>query len=256
MSAVTDVIVARSHAEEKLTAMVLWSVAAHVVVAGVLLTLPERGASDPPKVVMTISLGGAPGPKTGGITQVGGREVQALKPVEPQRRAESAPAAVRPKMTLPDPRASRRTQASPERAPTDAKSDKLSTGERVQTGSNPSETRVRGQGFGLSTSGGLGAGSVKLDVANFCCEEYLTQMTDQIRQNWAQNQGVPGMNVIVFVIKRDGTLEQIRVERPSGFLALDIASQRALLNTRRLQALPNAFPNPTLTVHLTFNYEH
>ena len=44
------------------------------------------------------------------------------------------------------------------------------------------------------------------------------------------------------------------VERPSGFLALDLAAERALLITR-LPELPAQFPNPTLTVHVTFDYQ-
>ena len=39
------------------------------------------------------------------------------------------------------------------------------------------------------------------------------------------------------------------VERPSGFVALDYAAQRALLLTR-LPELPPQFPNPSLTVHV------
>jgi hypothetical protein len=44
------------------------------------------------------------------------------------------------------------------------------------------------------------------------------------------------------------------VERTSGFMALDLAAERALLTTR-LPELPPQFPNPSLTVHLTFEYQ-
>jgi TonB family protein len=56
-----------------------------------------------------------------------------------------------------------------------------------------------------------------------------------------------------FTITRGGTIERVQVERPSGFLALDLAAQRALLLTR-LPELPAQFPNPTLTVHMRFEY--
>ena len=41
-----------------------------------------RGETDEgPKTVMTISLAGAPGPRTGGMTQMGGRTVQEVSPL-------------------------------------------------------------------------------------------------------------------------------------------------------------------------------
>jgi hypothetical protein len=39
-----------------------------------------------------------------------------------------------------------------------------------------------------------------------------------------------------------------------GFQGLDLRSQQALLVTRIVNPLPAAFPNPTLTVHLNFEY--
>jgi hypothetical protein len=44
------------------------------------------------------------------------------------------------------------------------------------------------------------------------------------------------------------------VERPSGFVALDLAAERALLITR-LPELPVQYPNGTLGIHLTFAYQ-
>jgi TonB family protein len=60
--------------------------------------------------------------------------------------------------------------------------------------------------------------------------------------------------MIKFTIMRDGQIQGVEVERSSGYTALDINAQRALLVTRTLPPLPAAFPNPTLTVHLNFQY--
>jgi outer membrane biosynthesis protein TonB len=57
-----------------------------------------------------------------------------------------------------------------------------------------------------------------------------------------------------FTIRRDGAIDLLRVERPSGFVVLDTAAERALGLTR-LPPLPAAYPNPTLTALLTFTYE-
>jgi protein TonB len=252
MTDVTDVIVARSRQADSLTTMVVWSVAAHITLIAAMILMPTRAAQETPRTVMTISLGGAPGPRAGGMTQMGGRAVQAPAPPQPVRRAETAPAPTRPAMTLPDPKVRTRQQPKPEQAPKDATGRTPTTGEEPREGSARAETGAKGQGFGLSTGGGGGSG-VQLDVANFCCPEYLEQMISLIQRNWQQNQGVVGATVMKFTIQRDGTIVTPQVERTSGFFALDNAAQRALLLTK-LTPLPTAFTNPTLGVHMRFEY--
>ena len=254
IEAVTDVIVARSRAPEALTPMVVWSLTAHAVLIAFVLFAPRTTEVPPPRTVMTISLGGAAGPRTGGMTQAAGRTVQAPAPVEPVRRAETAPAPVPPPMTLPDPRARTRPQAKPTQAPPQATGRTPTTGEKPEAGSTPAQTQVRGQGFGLSSAGGGGTG-VELEVGNFCCPEYLEQMVAQIKRNWSQNQGMVATNVMRFTIARDGRLTAIQVFQPSGFTALDLESQRALLKTERLPPLPAAYPNASLTIRMRFEYQ-
>ena len=74
-----------------------------------------------------------------------------------------------------------------------------------------------------------------------------------IQRNWQSKHGVAGATTMRFTIARGGAIEQVQVELPSGFYALDLAAQRALLLTR-LPELPAQFPNPTLTVHMRFEY--
>jgi TonB family protein len=61
--------------------------------------------------------------------------------------------------------------------------------------------------------------------------------------------------LIKFTIKRDGSIVDAVIERQSGTTTLDTAALRAVLNTRTLPPLPDAFPNPTLPVHLNFQYQ-
>ena len=56
-----------------------------------------------------------------------------------------------------------------------------------------------------------------------------------------------------FTITRSGSIQGVMVVRPSGFLALDLAAERALLITR-LPELPPQFPNASLGVNITFEY--
>jgi len=241
MTEVTDVIVSRYRQPERLNPMIAGSIVAHAgILAMLIFGRPFLGQSyEPPRTVMTISLGGAPGPRAGGMTPTAGRAVPEPPP-EPAKPVEAPPPPVAPKMALPNARTRPRPQ--PQKAE-----------EEPRPGSTRTETGARGQGFGLTTGGGGGTG-VQLDVANFCCPEYLEQMVALIQRNWQQNQGVSGATVMKFTITRVGSIEGVAVERPSGFVALDYAAQRALLLTR-LPELPPQYPNPNLTLHVTFQYQ-
>jgi TonB family protein len=240
MTDVTDIIVARSHQPDRFNSMVAGSVAVHIGLAAFLIFGPAawRVRDDaPPRTVMTISLGGAPGPRAGGMTPIAGRAVaETPKPVEPVKPIAAPPPPRQ--MTLP----SKNVRPQPPRPQ-----------EEARPGSTRTETGARGTGFGLTTGGGGGTG-VQLDVANFCCPEYIQQMVTLVQQNWQRNQGVTGSTLMKFTITRKGSIEGVAVERPSGFVALDYAAQRALLLTR-LPELPPQFPNPSLTVHVTFEYQ-
>lgn len=257
---VSDVIVMRARAADGLTPTLAWSVAIHVALLVAVVMLASGPVSQPPRQVMTISLGGAPGPRAGGLTQIGGQAAppaprateapaapprQAAKPpAPPTPRARTSPTRVAPtaRASAAQPSSARTPAAAPASAPS-----------VPDPGSAPVNTGARGQGFGLSGGGGSGRG-VQLDVGNFCCPEYLEQMVTIIQRNWQQGHGVVGATVMRFTIARDGTLGAIAVEQSSRFVALDNAADRALRLTQRIPPLPAAFPNPTLTVHMTFDY--
>ena len=253
-STVTDVIVARARQDDSLQPMMYWSAAGHVVLLALLMFWPGGAQTDETENVMTINLGGAPGPRTEGLTQIGARAVQTQATTAPARPVETPPAPVAPKMTLPDPRSKPRTQPRPDRAPSESTARTPSAGAEPTDGNARVETGVkRGQGFGLSSAGG-GGGPIQLDVTDFCCQEYLAQMHSLITRAWDQNQGVVGSTGVKFTIARDGTIQMPQVEKPSGFIALDNSALRALQVTK-LPPLPAAFLNPTLTIHLRFDYQ-
>ena len=171
---------------------------------------------------------------------------------EPVKNVETPPAPKTPEMTLPTKNA-RPVKRQAQEAPKEAVARAPSTGE-PQQGSTRVDTGAKGQGFGLTSAGGGGTNSVQLDVGNFCCPEYLSQMITLIQRNWQSNQGLAGSVVMKFTIMRTGTIENVQVEQSSGFLAHELTAQRALLLTR-LPELPIQFPNPSLTIHMTFQYQ-
>ncbi|MCC7417221.1 MAG: TonB family protein [Acidobacteria bacterium] len=254
---VTDVLRGRMEQPGGFQTMVAVSGVLHAAAIGALLLAPRgllQRASEPDAPVMTISLGGGEGPRNGGITPMGGRAVQAEAPPEAPRQTMRPPAARTPLMELPLPKA-RTVKPAPKvaEAPDSARGRTPSRGKEAAAGSSPSETGARGQGFGLSTGGGPGAGST-IDAINFCCPDYIVQMLDRIRSNWVQRAESAGTNTVKFTIQRDGRIADVVLEKSSGYSNLDLASQRALLVTRTLNPLPAGYPNPSLTMHLNFEY--
>jgi TonB family protein len=242
--------------------MFVVSMAVHTLVAASLLLAPQQWLNRPeeaPRTVMNISLSGGGGPRAGGLTTMGDRPVQVqTPPQEPKiREAVRPPAAKTPEMTVPL-RNAKPVKATPapvvKQAPDDAKGRTPTRGAETRAGTTLAETGTRGRGFGLSSGGGPGLGST-LDVGDFCCPDYIVLMIDRIRSQWAQNQGSAGQVVVRCTIQRDGTLTDITVEKPTSDPTLNIAAQRAVHMTRKLPPLPEVFPNPTLTVHLTFDYQ-
>ncbi len=255
MEAVADILAERTRQPRGMNRTVVVSVLAHAVLLTAFLLLTSLG---PPRAtereVMTISLGGAPGPRAGGMTPMGGRPVQAPPAEEAPRRAPvTPPAAKPPEMTLPSERTRPAPKTPVKSAPPEATSRTPTRGAEPQEGSAVAETGARGVGFGLTTGGG-GTGGY-LDVGNFCCPEYLTTMLQLIQRNWTSKQEVAGQTIVKFTIQRDGRLTSVEVERPSGFFALDQTAQRALLVTRQLPPLPAQYTENDLTVHLIFRYE-
>jgi TonB family protein len=253
MDAVSEVIAGRTQTQDGLQGMLGASLLAHLALIAAAFFAPVGESAKEAPVVMTISLGGPVGPNVGGITQMGGRPVQAVaetkRAIEPVRPpAAKAPEMIEPKKTAP-----KKAEA---KVTTEAKTPASRTptkGEEVRPGSAASAWQnARGQGFGLSSGGG-GTGSV-LHTSNFCCPEYVALMLDAIRRNWDNKQQASGVAIVRYTIQRDGRLTDVQLERSSGYQTLDYFATRAVQATRQIPALPAAFNEPSLTVSLTFEY--
>jgi protein TonB len=231
-----------------------WSVGVHVAFVLALVVIPRHWIADPPRRVMTISLGGTAGPRSTGTTSIGGRTVEQVappprrpEPVRPAPPTEPAPA---PPVTTPPP-AKPVPAASPQK-PVAPAVRPPTTGTQLAQGNTAVDTGARGQGQGL-TFGGSGTGG-ETNLADFCCPEYIQLLTQRIDENWQKAQSQRGTTKIRFSILRDGTITDLEVVQPSGSSLLDRASQRALA-TARLPALPPQYTSDRLTVNLTFPYE-
>jgi periplasmic protein TonB len=244
----SDVLAERARFHTGGRQTVAWSIAGHGVVLA-LIVLAARNAPPPPvRQVMTVSLSGAPGERTGGFTPMASG---AAAPVTPKPPAPTPPPEeprpAPPKAVVPPRPAARPTSATPAaRMPASAP--------EPATSSAPVFAGAPRQGFGLSSSGGSAGKSVELNVSNFCCPDYLEKMVLAIQRGWEKNQGVTGVSVVAFTIRRDGTVDSPSVGRPSGFFALDNAALRAVTRAT-LPPLPPEFRESTLGVRLTFEYQ-
>jgi hypothetical protein len=155
----TDVIAARARAQGTLMPTLVWSVAGHMAFVAAIWLAPTRSSNEPARLVMTINLGGAPGPRSGGLTQMGGRAVPEPTPEAPKPAAPTPPppAPSRSVAALP-------TKATPARpARTEPSRATASVPEPPTDGNTRTDTGARGQGFGLAT-GGNGAKGIELEA--------------------------------------------------------------------------------------------
>jgi protein TonB len=259
MDAVSEVLTARLGVADT-GPMIGASVAGHVVLAAAVFLIPAawlglRPAAD--EVVMTVSLAGAIGPQSGGRQVEAAQAVQAQAPPAPRPAPVLPPAAKTPEMVEPTKAPPRKTPAPPvKQAPREAAQRVTpSTGPETQPGDAIANTGATSRTpFGGLASGAGGTGA-RLDVGNFCCPQYLAQMQERILRNWESRQQSLGVTVVNFVVLRDGTITDVAVDRTSGNATLDFIATRALRLTQRIPPLPPEYPNATLPVRMTFEYQ-
>ncbi len=261
--AATQILVERCREREGLSRTLALSVGVHSAVLAALVLWPGDWLSaqqdDTDRATMTIRLGGPEGPSASGLAPLGGRPIQAVLPLPEARRPQwiQPPTPTRPKMILPteDARRRREPETDVDTVPEEARGRTPTRGPETHDGSTMADTGVEGAGIGLST-GGLGGSGGALNLADFCCPEYLATMVELIRRRWDSNQQVPGAVVVRFTVRRSGAIEEVGVDHSSNYVALDLSAQRAVLLTRQLPRLPSAFMEDNLKVRLTFEYRH
>ena len=260
--AASELLVERARESDGLRRTLLGSSAAHLLAIVVLLLAPADWFLRPAEEaldVMTLRLGGPEGPGVGGRTALGGRPVQEVVTLPEARRPQwiQPPAPAPPRMVLPVPEEVTRRRPEPETevpaVPEEARGRRLTTGSEEVLGSTMADTGLQGIGIGLS-GGGLGGSGGEVAVEDFCCPEYLATMLDLIQRRWDRHQRVTGTVIVRFEIGRSGRIDAVTVDRGSGYLALDLAAQRAVLLTRQIQPLPERYGADTLNVRLTFEY--
>ena len=258
--AVSSILIGRSRDADGFSRMVVVSLVIHGVFLIALVLVPRewlQSARETRVPPMMISLGPSGTADTGGMTAITTRPVQAETP--DAKPVPTPPAAKTPEMVAPAPEVKPKPVTKPVSKPIEqSPTKKPSTGPELKSGVGrvvtPNAAQLPFGGLAERASGSS-AGGPQLDVANFCCPEYIETMTQRIRSNWDQQQGAAGQTIVKFTIRRDGMLTNVEVEKSSNNPLLDLESRRAVLSTRQLPALPEQFTRPTLTVYLNFDYK-
>ena len=256
---VSAILQDRAKEADGISRMLMLSLGVHLVLVVAFVLVPAEWRSRPPEnpSIMTISLGGAAGPDTGGMTTIADQAVQSIAKPDAPKALETPPAAKPPEMIEPE----KLTRPAPKPVKPIAKPSDKSTartptsGAEIKAGSARVKTGGAAIPFGgLAQGGGRGDG-VRLDVQNFCCPEYLALMVQKIKQNWNPNQGATGQPEIKFTIRKDGMLTNVELEKSSGQALLDLEARRAVHKAMQLPPLPKEYPGNSLTIHLTFDFQ-
>lgn len=260
MDAVTEVLIDRSRDVERLSRMVGVSFVAHATFIALVALAPRLWPAPGPVEdahVMTISLAGAEGPVVGRNPE-SAKPIQEATPEPVKQRDEAPPALAKPEMVeavtkKPEPKAVAKPEPKKEEPQLHGRTP--TKGAEVRPGTAKVDTKQTSAiPFGGLATGGGGTPGAYTDTADFCCPEYIQVMKQHIFSNWRDHQGQEGLNKMKFVIRRDGAITDITVEASAGQF-LDLASTRALMQTKQLPPLPPAFPLDKLTVHLEFEYK-
>ena len=101
MDAVTEILIERSQAADKVSRMVLVSIAAHAAIVAAVTLLPRQWGEAPDQAqTMTISLGGAPGPLQG-KNPISDKPVQQAVPDPVKAKNDAPPMLAKPEMIEP-----------------------------------------------------------------------------------------------------------------------------------------------------------
>ncbi|HNX94928.1 MAG TPA: cell envelope integrity protein TolA [Holophaga sp.] len=241
------------------------SLGAHGLLLGVVLLAPKASQGVTETKVTWVSLPAAAGGVSGGSDAMEEGEQG-----ERQRRVEEVAPKSDEKAGAVTPNAfgEKRTTAV---KGTNQDSTSLGKAPVAAKGKNPTPTPVRGAAGhgggsgigegsgvpGLRASGGAqgGMGLIgDLDGANFPFVWYLQQVQNRITGNWSRMSNAQGRVQIYFRIKRDGSLEGIRVDSPSGNGGLDQSALLAVKRSDPLPRLPEGFDGGTLGVRFWFSY--
>ncbi len=105
---------------------------------------------------------------------------------------------------------------------------------------------------GVAAEQGTG---IAVDAPVFPFSYYLAAIERKVSSNWfsAVSEGASGISCVVyFRLRRDGSVDDAKLETSSGNAYFDRAALRAVKSSSPFPPLPRAFPDQYLGIHFTF----
>jgi TonB family protein len=274
--------------------LILYSLAAHLIILGFIFTVPlvykERAK---PREIYRVSFvelsGGPPAPrvrapvpkklspekKKRAKEKVSGKkkEVPKARPEakketpKPERKALEKPSAQPAVKKLPAPKEAekpkkteRKTAQAPEKTEIKETVRKKKRSQGPPEGAE--EQASQGAGKATASTASLGpktVGRVSLENIDFPYSYYLAVMQRKIGERWQPiygeiEKGGAGRVVVFFRVLRDGTIKDLKVEKSSGSEFLDGSALRAIAEAGPMPPLPFEFQGDELRVHFGFEY--
>jgi TonB family protein len=120
---------------------------------------------------------------------------------------------------------------------------------------NPDGSRVQSPNYG-GTPGSAGVG-VGASTFGKRFGAYLDLVQQRIGQKWRPDQqgSVPGITLLAFTIRRDGTLKDVKLLQTSGNTNFDLSAQRAIQEASPFPELPSGYERDLATVEVAFRLQ-
>ncbi|MGQ9618011.1 MAG: energy transducer TonB [Candidatus Aminicenantia bacterium] len=114
-------------------------------------------------------------------------------------------------------------------------------------------------GVGASSGYGEGSGEGEGGIPGFPFYYYIQILRDRVSSNWFKALVPPGVSgtyrvVIFFRIKKNGDVEELRIEESSGLEALDLSALRAVKFSIPFPPLPREYEEDYIGVHFQFEF--
>ena len=230
----------RPAAPRELAAGMACSVLAHLAVLGALVVGVRPPAAAP--LTYAVELVAAPAARR---APARARDVVERPAAPPEPAVSTAPAPT-PAKTAPVP-----PRRAPEREPTPRASDRTAEAAPRKAAPGAAEAPLPGEAPGT----GRDVANVSVPGIQFPYPEYLRNIVAQVLRRWSPPGGRALTAEVSFLIRRDGTVHDVRFKTPSGNFSFDLSAQGAIEsagNARAFGPLPDGWETDVLPIVFFF----
>lgn len=185
-------------------------------------------------------------------------DTQTVAPQKPEPKVEPKPVVKEkiPENAIPIPTHEKKTK--PKRIEREVTSNPYRPEEPYKKNQLYSDTpqAMKSPDYGMQGNNGIGEGPANPFGEQFGW--YATQLKDRIAQKWNRSgvTAAPRATVLLEIIfLRDGTIQSVKVLKPSGSYTLDTSAQRAVLDANPLPPFPRGFNFSSVQYDLSFGLE-